>query len=101
MSNLLAAWLGSGKELTPEVHKNIDLVVRDVLNATETVEVKLGGVQIDTEKQEAGTGYYEKRWNGLEVDANMGEIQLKNNNKQIAWGALHWQYFENLDKITS
>ena len=33
MSNLLAAWLGSGKELTPEIHKNIDLVVRDVLNA--------------------------------------------------------------------
>ena len=33
MSNLLAAWLGSGKELTPEVHKNIDLIVRDVLNA--------------------------------------------------------------------
>jgi hypothetical protein len=33
MSNLLASWLSSGKELTPEVHKNIDLVVRDVLDA--------------------------------------------------------------------
>ena len=33
MSNLLASWLSSGKELTPEVHKNIDLIVRDVLNA--------------------------------------------------------------------
>ena len=33
MSNLLASWLSSGKELTPEVHKSIDLVVRDVLDA--------------------------------------------------------------------
>jgi len=32
MSNLLAAWLGSGKEITPEVHKTIDLVVKDILN---------------------------------------------------------------------
>ena len=33
MSNLLASWLSSGKELTPEVHKNIDLIVRDILDA--------------------------------------------------------------------
>ncbi len=73
----------------------------DVLNTTETVKVQLGDIQIDSEKQEAGTGYYEKRWNASEINANMGEIQLKNNNNQIAWGALHWQYFEDLDKITT
>ena len=33
MSNLLASWLSSGKELTPEVHKNIDLIVRDILDS--------------------------------------------------------------------
>ena len=32
----------------------------------------------------------------------MGEITIKNpNNKGIAWGGLYWQYFEQLDKITS
>ena len=39
MSNLLASWLSSGKELTPEVHKNIDLIVRDILDAKYDGEV--------------------------------------------------------------
>ena len=33
MSNLISAWLSSGKELTPGIHKHIDLVVRDILDA--------------------------------------------------------------------
>ena len=33
MSNLISAWLSSGKELTPETHKHIDLIVRDILDA--------------------------------------------------------------------
>jgi len=31
----------------------------------------------------------------------MAEVKLKNNNKVPAWGALYWQYFEQLDKITT
>jgi uncharacterized protein YfaS (alpha-2-macroglobulin family) len=31
----------------------------------------------------------------------MGRVVVKNNNQTIAWGALYWQYFEQLDKITS
>ena len=33
MSNLLSAWLSSGKEITPEIHKNLDLIVRDILDS--------------------------------------------------------------------
>ena len=33
MSNLLSAWLSSGKEVTPEIHKNLDLIVRDILDS--------------------------------------------------------------------
>jgi len=39
MSNLLASWLSSGKELTPEVHKTIDLIVRDILDSKYDGEV--------------------------------------------------------------
>ena len=28
----MSAWLSSGKEVTPEIHKNLDLIVRDILN---------------------------------------------------------------------
>jgi hypothetical protein len=32
MSNLMSAWLSSGKEVTPEIHRNLDLIVKDILN---------------------------------------------------------------------
>jgi len=50
---------------------------------------------------EAGTGYFKKSWTSKEVKPEMGYIKVKNNNKIAAWGSVYWQYFENLDKITS
>ena len=52
-------------------------------------------------KAEAGTGYYKIAWNPGEINPKMGEVQISKKGKGIAWGALYWQYFENLDKITS
>ncbi|NUQ22650.1 MAG: hypothetical protein HUU34_01765 [Saprospiraceae bacterium] len=48
---------------------------------------------------EAGTGYFGIAWDGKEVNKKMAEIKVKNPNKSIAWGAVYWQYFEQLDKI--
>jgi hypothetical protein len=31
----------------------------------------------------------------------MGDVQITKKGKGIAWGSLYWQYFEDLDKITS
>ena len=50
--------------------------------------------------KEAGTGYQKIAIAGAQVKPEMGKIDIKNNNKTIAWGALYWQYFEQLDKIT-
>ncbi len=46
-----------------------------------------------------GTGYVQATFN--HVDNNLSLIRIKNPNKTIAWGALYWQYFEQLDKIQS
>lgn len=48
---------------------------------------------------EAGTGYFKLRFDGKDVDANMANISVTNPNNVVAWGALYWQYFEQLDKI--
>lgn len=48
---------------------------------------------------EAGTGYFSVSWEGNVVSDNFSEVKVKNPNKSIAWGALYWQYFEDLDKI--
>lgn len=53
-----------------------------------------------TNSPEAGTGYQKITIKGSDAKPEMGKVNIKNNNTGIAWGALYWQYFENLDKIT-
>lgn len=76
------------------------------LEDTEPVIVKLGSITIDPKsnaeiKTEAGTGYYKTAWGKEAVRADMGEITVQKNTEGVAWGAVYWQYFENLDKITT
>lgn len=78
----------------------------DWLSVTDAVEVLVGNKQIDPSKLEnvkveAGTGYYKTSWNGTEIESNMADVQITKKGNGIAWGALYWQYFEDLDKITS
>jgi len=78
----------------------------DWLSVTDAVEVLVGGKQLDPStlenvKIEAGTGYFKTSWNGNEVTPKMSEIQISKKGNGIAWGALYWQYFEDLNKITS
>ncbi|WP_353196429.1 alpha-2-macroglobulin family protein [Parapedobacter defluvii] len=54
-------------------------------------------------KTEAGTGYFKKSFEGDAITADMGNISVnvdKAQNEGVAWGAVYWQYFEDLDKIT-
>ncbi len=77
----------------------------DWLSVKDAVDVLVGGEKIDPAnlenvKVEAGTGYYKTSWEGNEINPKMSEIQLNKKGNGIAWGALYWQYFEDLDKIT-
>ncbi len=70
------------------------------------VNITLGQEHISSTevKAEAGTGYFKKRFEGDAVKQDMGNITVKVDkvvNEGVAWGAVYWQYFENLDKITS
>ncbi len=58
-------------------------------------------IKRDQSQAEAGTGYFKTRFDGEEVSSEMGEIQITNPNNVVAWGAMYWQYFEQLDKITT
>jgi hypothetical protein len=73
--------------------------------ATESnVEISLGGMKIDPKqmniKEEAGTGYFKTSWSESFIKAEMGSVTVKKSGPGISWGALYWQYFEDLDKIT-
>lgn len=77
----------------------------DWLSVTDAVEVAVGGKALDTKtlentSPEAGTGYFKTSWHTSEIKPSMAEVQLNKKGKGIAWGALYWQYFEDLDQIT-
>ncbi|MBI5645932.1 MAG: hypothetical protein HY962_03295 [Ignavibacteriae bacterium] len=77
----------------------------DLLASDKLVEVKMGGTLVDPrgdegKAPEAGTGYYKVSWNGKQIEAKQGNVVVTKSDKGIAWGAVYWQYFEQLDKIT-
>ncbi len=76
------------------------------LEVTDFIDITIGNqkinpLQLENSKVEAGTGYFKTSWNGAEITPEMATVQLSKRSKGIAWGALYWQYFEDLDKITS
>jgi len=78
----------------------------DWLSITEMVTIKVGNQhinpsEIENVKVEAGTGYFKTSWNNKEIKSEMATITINKKENGIAWGGLYWQYFEDLDKITS
>lgn len=79
------------------------------------VTINLGNTVIKSTdaSTEAGTGYFKKRIEGEKVKPEMGNITVAINSAgskvpplgggggTTSWGSVYWQYFENLDKITS
>ena len=78
----------------------------DWVSVTEMVDIKVGDLEVNPSempaiKVEAGTGYFKTSWNKNEIKSKMGEVTINKKGNGIAWGGLYWQYFEDLDKITS
>jgi len=78
----------------------------DWLSVTDMVDVVIGGQKIESSKLEdvkieAGTGYYKTSWSESDIKPEMANVTLTKKGDGIAWGSLYWQYFEDLDKITS
>jgi uncharacterized protein YfaS (alpha-2-macroglobulin family) len=77
---------------------------KDWTKSDKLVEVKMNNQVIDPVKLNAtvepGTGYYKVKWTGDNIKPEMAKIELKKTDKGPAYGAVYWQYFEDLDKIT-
>ena len=85
------------------------------INTERSVAVRLGDKAIEwpAGSGEAGTGYNKKVFDGPFVNPSMGNITVtmrtadssgrtngNTNTGSPAWGAVYWQYFDMLDKIT-
>lgn len=73
----------------------------DWLTLKNQVEVSVGGKKVEPDKTEAGTGYFQVSWKGESVTPSMNEVRIIKKDQGIAWAGMYWQYFEDLDKISS
>jgi hypothetical protein len=72
----------------------------DLLASDARVEVALNGKWIEPSKVEAGTGFYEQRFAPEAIVPAMGRITVKKVDDGVSWGSVHWQYLEDMTKIT-
>ncbi|WP_223651762.1 alpha-2-macroglobulin family protein [Hymenobacter psoromatis] len=72
----------------------------DWLAPTPSLQVSVGDQAIRPEATQAGTGYYKETWSAAEIKPAQGRVRVTKTGPGPAWGALYWQYFEDLDKVT-
>jgi uncharacterized protein YfaS (alpha-2-macroglobulin family) len=73
----------------------------DWLAPTQPLQVTVGGQPVRPEAAQAGTGYAKTTWPAAEIQPAQGKVTLTKSDAGVAWGALYWQYFEDLDKVTA
>jgi uncharacterized protein YfaS (alpha-2-macroglobulin family) len=91
---------------------------RDLLSSTALVDVSLGGIDVTPGKNasgvrpvlrnvsetgnppEPGTGFYEFRFAPADIKPSLGAITVKKSDLGVAWGSVHWQYMEDMSKVT-
>ncbi len=61
----------------------------------------LNKIKVGQVKAEAGTGYFKTNFGSEEIEKGLAKIKVRNPNNVASWGAAYWQYFEQLDKITT
>ncbi|TGD81178.1 alpha-2-macroglobulin family protein [Hymenobacter wooponensis] len=72
----------------------------DWLQPTQPIQVSVGGKPVVPTAQQAGTGYFKTTWAAADIKPAQGKVTVQKTEAGVAWGALYWQYFEQLDKIT-
>ncbi len=75
------------------------------LSSEDLVDITIGSQNIDPKNMpeiavEAGTGYFKTQWAADKITPDMANITVSKKDESIGWGAVYWQYFEDLDKIT-
>ncbi len=106
--NAMKMWLLKQKqtqewESTPATVNAVSALIQtgsNWLDSTEQAIIMLGKVDVKPESTEAGTGYIKQTFDSQAITPAMGKVSISKSNEGPAWGALYWQYFEDLNQIT-
>lgn len=76
----------------------------NLLAQSKPAQISVGKKAVDPYQEgnapEAGTGYVKVSWSGSDITPKMADVTVTTFNEGASWGAVYWQYFEQLDKIT-
>ncbi len=70
------------------------------LAPAQPLQLTVGGETPQFDPGQAGTGYRKISWPAAAITPAQGKATLTKTDAGPAWGALHWQYFEDIDKVT-
>jgi uncharacterized protein YfaS (alpha-2-macroglobulin family) len=73
----------------------------DWLSSEGKATIQWGDNILETAKGEAGTGHIKEVFEAKDILPSMSQVKISKEDQSPGWGALYWQYFEDLDKITS
>ncbi len=74
---------------------------QNLLGSDALIEITLGTLKVKPQNVEPGTGMFEARFTGPEVKPEFGDITVRKTDKGVSWASVHWQYLEDMAKITS
>ena len=64
------------------------------------VSISINGTKVNSSSTQAGTGYWRTDLPANTVKPDFGKVRIEAKTSDFAYGAIHWQYFEDMDKVT-
>ena len=107
--NMMTRWLIKQKQT--QVWENTNATIHAIATLlqegsnwftldTDLPVIKVGKQTVKPENKELGTGYFKTSWTDSEIKPEMGKVSITAADSKPAFGALYWQYYEDMDKIT-
>jgi len=62
-------------------------------------DITIGSEKFNQDDAQAGTGYVKKIYTRKDITPSLANISVQNNNKNVAFGAAYYQYFEEISAV--
>jgi uncharacterized protein YfaS (alpha-2-macroglobulin family) len=72
-----------------------------LLSSKQKIEVSVNKTPLKPARQEAGTGYFRQDIPKSDISRQSADITVNAATDDFAYGAVYWQYFEDMDKVKS
>lgn len=70
-------------------------------HTNDNARIFVGGKLVQNKEQDNIVGYIQQSWYNNEISSDMATVRVEKTNTNPSWGAMYWQYFDNINKIDS